>query len=66
MDKEKIKKKLVGTLSFTAIKLRKKIFKNKNMRSINVSFRPARELEKCRSSKPESTVLKVNKKFCFY
>ena len=38
MDKEKIKKKLVGTLSFTAIKLRKKIFKNKNMRSINLSY----------------------------
>ena len=45
MDKEKIKKKLVGTLSFTAIKLRKKIFKNKNMRSINLSFRPAHQLE---------------------
>ena len=43
---------------FTAIKLRKKIFKNKNMRSINLSFRPARELEKCRSSKLKKNIKK--------
>ena len=41
-------------MSITVIKLRKNIFKNKNMRSLNLSFRPARELEKYKSSKPQS------------